>query len=317
MSYPLTVNPTSPAPNAYFDVETTIFTQRELTQLRAKIYERQYPEKLLANGNIIPISVQTEAQWDDYIEIEEYDIVGIAEVIADYSKGGPRVGNIVRRILYRIKTVGAHCGWSYEEIQKAKTHNRPLQEQRLRALREASDNYLNYHGYFGDLTYGLPGILSSNISRIQSASTFAAAPSTDAFLALLNGPIAAMRSLTNTLAMPKKIVLPQTQFSQMYDTYRSVGSDMTISDAFLNSQSKQGLVSQILCDNNLKGAGTNGSDVMLVLPDDDSKICLGIHLPFMMMPEQQINWEYVIQSMMRTSLVQVAYPLESLIVEGI
>lgn len=143
---------------AHLDDETSLFAQRELTKLRAKIYEREYPQKKMANGQILPISVQTEAEWDDFIEVEEYDVVGMAAVIADYSKGGPRVGTVTRRIQYRIKTVGDHVGWSYEEINKARTHNRPLQGQRLRALREGCDNYLNQYAYSGDSDYGLPGI---------------------------------------------------------------------------------------------------------------------------------------------------------------
>lgn len=300
-----------------FDEETTLYANRELTRIRAKVYEREYPTKKMANGEIIPISIQTEAEWDDYIEVEEYDVVGIAAVIADYSKGGPRVGNIVRRVLYKIKTVGDHVGWSWEEINKARTHNRPLQEQRLRALREAADNYLDKGGYDGDPDYGLPGVLTLPIPRFASAIRFADAASTDDLLALLNAPVRGMMDLTNGMAMPKKLVLPEKQFGQIYDTYRASGSDQTIADAFLNSQSKQGLIDEIICDNKLKGKGTGGTDVGLILPDDEDKICLGVQLPFMMLPEQQINLEFVIHGVMRTSLVQCNYPMEAMVVENI
>ena len=300
-----------------FDEETTIFTQRELTRVRARVYEREYPMKKMANGEIIPISIQTDFEWDDYIEVEEYDVVGIAAVIADYSKGGPRVGNVVRRVFYKIKTVGDHAGWSWEEINKARTHNKPLREQRLRAAREAADNYLNQGGYDGDTDFGLPGIFTLPIPRFTSIRPFAQATSTDDLLAMLNASVRGMMIATNGMAMPRKLVLPQKQFGQIHDTYRASGSDQSVAEAFLNTQSIQGLISQIICDDNLKGKGDNGTDAGLILPDDEDKICLGVQMPFNMLPEQQINLEFVVHGVMRTSLVQCLYPMESLIIQGI
>lgn len=303
---------------AHFDEETTLYAHRQLTRMRARTYEREYPMKHMANGEIIPIVIQTEAEWDDYIEIEEYDIVGIAAVIADYSKGGPRVGNVMRRALYKIKTVGDHVGWSWEEINKARTHDRPLQEQRLRAAREAIENYLNRGGYDGDPDFGLPGILNGvAIPRYYSATTFDAAPTTDDQLALLNAPVRAMMEMTNGMAMPRKMVLPEKQFAKIWETYRATGSDQVVAESFLNTQSRQGLISTIICDNHLQGKGENGGDVGLILPDDESKICLGVQMPLTFLPEQQMNLEFVIHAVMRTSLVQCAYPLESMIMEGI
>jgi hypothetical protein len=302
---------------AHLDDETSLFAQRELTKLRAKIYEREYPQKKMANGQILPISVQTEAEWDDFIEVEEYDIVGMAAVIADYSKGGPRVGTVTRRIQYRIKTVGDHVGWSYEEINKARTHNRPLQAQRLRALREACDNYLNQYAYSGDADYGLPGIYSGlPIPRYTSSTTLAAAPNADAMISLLVTPFNLLLDTTNGMAMPARYVLDQANYSLIASTLRP-NTDTTVLEATKMIVSSQGYEVDFVVDQNVKGKGDGGTNTMLILPNDEDKICLGIQMPFIVLPEQSINLETIVHALMRTSLVQCPYPLESLIVQGI
>ncbi len=303
-------------PSLHFDEDTILFTQRELTKTRAKVYEVEYPQWKMSQGEIIPISIQTDYEWDDFIEVEEYDVVGIAAVIADYSKGGPRVGNKTRRVLYRIKTVGDHVGWSWEEINKARTHNRPLQSLRLRAARMACDRYIQEKCYDGDPDYGLPGLLNLPLTRYYSTTPFAQATGPDDLLALLNAPVGAMMDLTNSMAQPRKLVLPEKQFRQVWTTVR-VGSDMGVAETFANIQSKQGLIDEVICDNNLKKKGDNGTDIGLMLPDDEEKLCIGIQMPFMMLPEQQINLEFVIHAVMRTSLVQCLYPLECMILENI
>lgn len=302
----------------YFDNESVLFTQRQLTRIRSRIYEREYPMLKMARGEILPISVQTEAQFDDFIECEEYDTVGMAAVITDYSDGGPTVGVVTRRVLYRIRTVGDKAIYNWEEINKARFHNKPLREQNLRALREAADKYLNEKAYLGDPDYGLTGIMTTpGIPRFNSATRFADTASTADLLALLDAPISAMMDLTNGQAMPRKWVLPELQFRQVYSTYRATGSDLTVADSFLNAQSKQGLINQFVCDQNLKGLGDDGSDVGLILPEDEDKICLAIQRPFEILPEQQMGLEFIVHALMRTSLVQCLYPLESMIVQGI
>lgn len=307
-----------PSSVGHFDEENLQYAHRELTRIRSKVYEYEYPNKKMANGEILPLAIQTEAAWDDYIEVEEYDIVGVAAVIADYSKGGPRVGNRTRRTRFNIKTVGDHVGISWEEINKARTHNKPIKEQRLKAAREAAENYLDKGGYSGDPAYGLPGLFHRiPIPRYYSASRLKDSTDPEEMLALLNAPVRSLMEFTNEKAQPKKMVLPSNEFRLITETYRSSNSDMTVLDAFLNTQRKQGLIDEVISDIKLKDKGEDGLAAGLILPDDPDKICLGVQLPFMMLPEQQQNLELVTHAVMRTSLVQAAYPMECLIFENI
>lgn len=298
------------------DEESLLFAQRALTKVASKIYERTYPFKM-ANGEIIPVDVMSEYAAESFIEIAEWDVYGLAAVIADYSKGGPRVGVVLRRNQYPIKTVGDHCAWSWEEVMKAQAHGLPLQEKNLGATRIAYESYLNRLGYFGDQDFGLPGLLTSNLPRMSAASTFAGAASPDALLALLNGAITSMLVSTNSMEVPARIVLPQRQFQQLGTTMRASNSDTSVLSAFITLQGAMTQSIEVIVDDNLRGAGTNGEDVMLVLPYDPDAICLGVAMDFQLLPVQQLNLEYVVHGLGRVIGAMVIRPMSGLIIEGI
>lgn len=302
--------------NIRLDEESLLFAQRSLTKIAEEIYLREYPF-MMASGEIIPVKVMPELEAKKYVEIAELDVFGLAAVVADYSKGGPRVGVVARRQLYPIKTVGDHAAWSWEEILFAKAENLPLEDKNLEAARIAYEAYLNKCGYFGDPDYGLPGLLTSNLPRLSAATTFAAAASPDALLALLNSPIAAIRTSTNGFETPKKIVLPQKQFQQIGTTMRASNSDVSVLAAFQDLQTKMSQAATIVVDDNLRGAGTNGEDVMLILPDDSKAICLGVAMDFRLLPPQQQNLEYVVHGLGRVIGAMVIRPMSGLIIEGI
>lgn len=300
------------------DEESLLFAQRALTNVAAKVYEVDYSSRFkMANGGIIPVVVASEYATEKYIEIDQLDYFGLAEVIADYSKGGPRVGIVARRQIYPIRTIGDHAAWSWEEIQFAMGKNLPLQAKNLNATRIAFEAKTNKIGYFGDAEYGLPGILTSSLARMISASTFAAASSADSLLALLNSPVAALKTATNGVENPAKVVIPSKQFQQIGTTMRSANSDMSVLSSFLDLQQKMGQVGSVEVDDNLKGAGTNGEDVMLVLPNDEDAMCLMLAMDYTLLPVQQQNLEYVQHAVGRVIGTVVTRPLSGMIVEGI
>ncbi len=298
-----------------YDDATLMFAERALTAIRAKVYEKQYPAQKMANGEILPIEIMTDCDWADEFEIEEYDVYGIASVIADYSKGGTRVGVSARRVRYPIKTVGAHVGYSLEEINKAQYANKPLKEQRLRALREAWNNYMERGGWFGDTDFGLQGIFTLDLPTIVSPQTFAATTSADDLLALLNSYVSAYSVNTLGIEIPRKMVLGQSQYDKVFSTYRA-GTNETVGEAFLRAQRAQGKIDKIVVEPKLRAA-VNNQDALVILPDDEDKISLAVAVPWMMLPEQVVNLETIIHSLGRTSLVVCKAPLASLIVTNV
>ncbi|MFB2832942.1 major capsid family protein [Floridanema evergladense] len=300
------------------DEESLLFAQRSLTGIATKIYEKDYSAQFkAANGEICPVRVWNQYADKRWVEILELDVFGMAEVIADYSKGGPRVGVVGRRQTYPIRTIGDHAGWSWEEVLLAKGANIPLEQKSLGATRTAFEAKWNHTCYHGDADYGLPGLKTSNLPRLVSPTTFAAASTPDALLALLHEPVNSVSTNSNNMEVPKKIVLPSKQHSKIATTMRSTQGEKTVLKAFLEAQADLGQVTSVVKDDNLKGFGTNGEDCMLVLPEDEDAIVFALAMDYTLLPVQQVNLEYVQHAVGRIIGAVVIRMLSGLIVEGI
>jgi hypothetical protein len=299
----------------HFDADTLAFVGKDLVVQKANAYKKRYAPLKMASGQILPIVIDTALAWADFVEVEEYDTVGISALISDYTKGGPRVGTLTRRARYPVKTIGNHTGYSWEEINKARAARKPLQQQRLTATREANDKYVNITSYLGDDTVGLPGIFNIPIQRFNSPITIDNNFSDVQIVGALNGFVSRLIDTTNELAMPRKIVLPSTQRNYLFNP--RANTDMSIAETWLSGQREMGYITQIISDNNLKGKGTGGSDVMLILPDDPDAIHISIPIPYTILPEHTMNMEIVIHTVSRFGGVHCMRPMEIAMVEGI
>lgn len=301
------------------DEDLALFAQRQLTQVVVKAQNRVYPDLKIANGDILPVKEFPELRMKETVEIAEYDLYGIAKVVVDYGTDFPTVGAVVRRQSYNIKDIGAKTHWSWKELQQSRSENVPLEAKRLEALRAANDRKINVVGFDGDADYGLPGLFTSQIPRQTAASTFAAAASADALKAIVDVAVRTVKSNTNSTSTPAVIVMPQVQLDILGDTMRSTNSDITVLQAIKQGQAAKGINLEFIEDNNLKGKGTNGEDVMLVLPYDEEKICFGMAMDFSIPPEltQWINAQYQVHALSRILGVMAYEPLSGLIVEGI
>ena len=301
------------------DSESLVLTQEQVKAALVKVYERDYSKRFkAANGEIQPVRVWSEYAAKKYIEIGEFDYFGLAEVIADWSKGGPRVGVTMRRQMYPIRTVGDYCAWSWEEIFIAKGEGVPVQEKNLGATRIAFEAKFNKTCYFGDPDYGLPGLFTSNLGRLTASSTIRAASGFDAKLAILSNAVTALKE-ANDMAAPRILVIPEKQAQDIGNTTRATAgsSSESVLTAFINLQKQLGQIDRVVVDNNLKGAGTNGEDCMLILPDDEEEIVFAMAMDYTALPVQQTNLEYVVHALGRIIGAVVTHVDSGLIVEGI
>lgn len=301
------------------DAESLVLGQEQVKAALIKVYERDYSKRFkAANGEIQPVRVWSEYASKKYIEIGEFDYFGLAEVIADWSKGGPRVGVTMRRQMYPIRTVGDHCAWSWEEILVAKGEGVPVQEKNLGATRIAFEAKFNKVCYFGDPDYGLPGLFTSNLGRLTVSSTIRSANGFDAKLAILSNAVTSLKE-ANDMANPKVLVLPDRQIQDLGTTTRATAgsSSESVLMAFMNLQKELGQIEKVVADNSLKGAGTNGEDCMLILPDDEEEIVFVMAMDYTALPVQQTNLEYIVHALGRFIGAVVQRVDSGLIVEGV
>ena len=301
------------APISHFDAETLLFAEKDLLAKSSKIYRRKNPPLKLANGQILPLVIIPDGEWADVYEVREFDSIGINCIISDYAKGGNRVGTVTRTAQYKIKTHGSFCGWSWEEVNKARASNRALESEGLEATRNAYDKYINFTGYHGDEAAGLPGIFNTPVQRRSSSVQINGNFTPDQIIGMLNDHVSFLSS--NEVALPKKLVLPTDKYNYLFNP-RPYG-DKTIGQMFLENQRELGYIESIIGDNNLKGKGTNGTDVMLILPDNPEEFYVAIAKPYTILPPQTVNLEIIVHTVGRFGGVHCLKPLNSMIVENI
>lgn len=297
------------------DSDSGLFAIRELTSIIANAYKQPREALPVPLGQVLPIDTETGGEWDLQVEVPVWDTFGIASVIHEDSNGGNEVGYLVQRALFNIVTLGCKTTYGYVEMNAAQAKGKPLEQYRTAALLDAVDRYVQRYTYTGDIDNGVLGLLSSGLPVYQSPTTFANAASADSLLSLVSTPVQVVETRASTIR-PKKLVLPKNQFFQLNNTYRS-GTDKTVLQAFKESQAAVGGIESIVMDNSLQGIGRNGTDVMLVLPDDPRAMSLIYPMYSRLLPPQQVNLSYVVHCIARTGLAAVKMPQTGLVVEGI
>lgn len=299
------------------DAAETAFFTRELESIKSKTYDVKYPE--LKIRRLVPVSFDA-GPGAESIVYQQYDQVGMAKIIAAYGDDLPRSDIVGREFAARVKSLGASYGYNVQEIRSAKMAGKPLQARKAAAAKRAVMQLENKIGYFGDAATGLVGFLNNpNVTRSVvaagvSASTRFANKTPDEILADLNAAANLVVESTNGVEIPDTLLMPLAQYNLIKSTARSANSDKTILQYFLENN---GYIKTVEWVNELKAAGTAGSDVMIAYRKDPDVLTLEIPQDFEQFPEQERGLEYVVPCHQRIGGVLIYYPMAVNIAEGI
>jgi hypothetical protein len=116
-----------------FDANETLFLERELTQLRAKMFDVVFPPSKARS--FAPKATDIAASADTY-SFKVYRPVGMAKIVA--YKGGdiPRVDVVADEVLGKVKPIGAAYGWDINELREAARLGTQLSEAKARAAKD-------------------------------------------------------------------------------------------------------------------------------------------------------------------------------------
>jgi hypothetical protein len=248
------------------------FAKIQLTASLVREKLRAYP-KLKGIGGIFPVIENSANAWKSIVEIFEYDMTGIATILAGGASDGGKIDVFARKMFYNIRSISAYTEVPWTEIRQAEANQIGISDKYSQALVYGHRLKLNDIAFNGDVANGLQGIFTSQIERINAASTFAAAASPEAMIAIIASAISAVVDNSNGLWQPKKIVLPEKQYQMLATTYRAY-TEQTVLTAVLDAQRPLGGVEEFIMDNTLKGKGDSGTDCMLILPDGISSFDL-------------------------------------------
>jgi hypothetical protein len=311
------------------DAADSDFFARELEHIKAKVWERQYPE--FSAWRLIPLSTEAD-EGDDTIVWQETDRVGVAKVIAAYASDLPRVDTYMEENISPIRTIGDSYGFSKQDIRSARKAGKNLSSRKAEAARQAAEFRANEIAWFGDKVNGLKGVLETANANLVIAANAAAAPNgtawsstsgktPDEILDDLHNLYQASRTASNDIEVANTIVLPPDPYGYINTKARSANSDTTILQFFTNTHPGVQVTTATELTSvpaaSLPSGGASAANVGMAYNQSPDKLTHEIPMMFRQHEQQLRNLEHVIPCEMRTGGVIVYRPLSISFMENI
>lgn len=294
------------------DAAESVFFLRELEHIKAKTYDKIYPE--LMARRLIPVSNEA-GPGAEAITYRVFDSVGVAKLVADYATDLPKADAYGKEVTSPVRSLGVAYGYSLQEIRAARQANRPLTDKKASAARRAFEQALDDIAALGDEESGLKGLLNHPNVPVATLAAPWESKTPAEIVADISQQVGAIRDLTNGVESgPFTILLPDKQYTQIATTQNSSASDVTILEFVLKSNP---WVAEIAPWWRCKGAGAGGSDRMVIYTRNPDKLTLEIPQDFEQLPVQEKSLYYEVPCHGRIGGVIWYYPLSARYVDGI
>lgn len=306
-----------------FDSAETLFFSRELEARKAKTYD--VVKAPLKAFQLFPVD-SSAGPGAESIAYEQYDVTGMAKIIANYADDLPRADVKGKEFVGKIKSIGNSYGYSVQDVRAAQRAGKPLQQRKADAAARMQRELWNSIAFYGDSSYGLPGILTNANIPVSSAPNGAggtpgwSTKTPDEILADLNGMVNGVISLTNGAEQIDTIVLPIAQYTLIATVARSTTSDTTILEFFQKNQPGVTVEwANELTAAQLAANGVTGFTGNVAIGYRKSSDVLTLEMPqmFEQFPAQERGLEYVIPCHSRIAGVIVYYPLACVFLDSI
>lgn len=308
-----------------FDADYGMFFARELEKIKSNSYDVRYPE--LTATRIIPVSNEAGPGAEN-ITYHQYDSVGFAKIISNYSTDLPRVDLVGKEFTSKVKSIGDSYGYSVQDIRAARMAGKPLEQRKANAARRAVDQEINRIGYFGDTKHNMKGLFTHpNITAYvlptdgtlngAVAGTAAAAKfinkTPDQVVRDLNGMANKIVELTGGVEQANTLLLSQNIYGDIATRARSINSDTTILEFFL---AKSPYIKNVEVIPECATAGTGGTELVMMYNKSSDKLTLEIPQMFEQFPPEARGLEFTIACHARCGGVIIYYPLSLIKAEG-
>ncbi len=296
-----------------FDANETAFLERELTQLRTKIYEVQYADNLAIT--FVPLATDIDPDAKTY-STPVLDRVGQAKVIGNAVTDIPRVDVKKDEILGIVQTVGVSYGFDIFELRTAARLGLSLEMWKAQAARAAIDEGIDMMLAFGQtdaqqFTLGVTGLLNNSLVAVDTSSfqPWVAGTTTAAqMLSMMNKPPSAMNvTVKNKSALlPDTLLMPPAYYDLASTTQVSTGSDLTVLEYFKRNSP---YIKNVVQWNRLSLANAAGNGPRLAYYRRSPLVLEGV-VPrqFEQLPPQAKGLEVVTDCLGRAGGVKVYHP---------
>ena len=166
-------------PEMRFDGEedASLYFARELDYVKAKTYDRVYPE--LTALQMFPVTHEVP-EGAETVTYYGYEKRGLARIIANYADDLPRADVAGQPKTAHVKAMGDSYGYSVQDMRASRMAGKNLDARKGEAARYAIDRLTNSIAWKGDAENNLVGVLSEdNDIPIYTLGTGAQGSKTD------------------------------------------------------------------------------------------------------------------------------------------
>lgn len=305
--------------------DASVFFARELDYIKARSYDKLYPE--FTALKLFPISNEVNAGAET-VTYYSYDKTGMAKIISNYSTDLPRADVKGTPTTAQVKSIGDSYGYSVQEMRASRMAGKSLDVRKAEAARYQIDYLLNKIAWAGDAENGLVGVLSEGnniplyvLPSTGTGSTTQWANKTAAqILADINGMQKQVAATTKNVERPDTLVLPADVYldiatRQIENTGYTVLKFVLENAPYLKTIEPAAELQKDATDVN-PYAGSE-KNVALLFTRSADKLTIEHPLPFYQHPVQPKGLELEIPCEARTAGAMIYYPLSALIAVGV
>ena len=303
--------------------DASIFFARELDYIKAKSYDKIYPEFTALKTFPITHEVPEGAESTTYYS---YEKTGMAKIISDYATDLPRADVKGKPSTAYIKSVGASYGYSIQEMRASRMAGKSLDTRKAESARYSVDRLMNKIAWAGDQENNLVGVLSTgNNVPLYTLSTVEVDgvehtefkyKTASQILDDINGMFGYQSQITMDIERADTLMLPSSVYIDI-STRQIPNTGYTVKKFLLENAP---YLKEIVAAPELEGRNTEcnpfGENVMFMFTNSSDKFSLEIPLDFYQYPLQPENLEVKIPCEARIAGIIMYYPMSALIAVG-
>lgn len=314
------------------DAGETAFFLRELENVFREQYDIEYAE--LKGKQMVPVRYDLDPGAETFT-YSQFDRVGQATRIKDFSRDFPRANVFGSQFLNPIASYGISFAYSIDELRSALKAGRSVEAMRAYAARKAIDEMIDYVISQGDPDVDngaqsgiapMLGLLKLTGTQTGTASNLGAGSTTtwwnsttkglnktqDQIIADITGMITNVPNATKGVEKVRRIVMPIFQMGILKNTPRSTVSDTTLLE-FLEKNNKD---IEFMDWERLTGAGAANTnfaqnapgDLIIGYNPDRQKLFAPIAIEYEQLAPQLDNFAYMVPARCKLGGVVSPYP---------
>lgn len=303
--------------------DASVFFARELDYIKAKSYDKIYPEFSALNNFPITHEVPEGAETTTYYS---YEKTGMAKIISNYSTDLPRADVKGKPSTAFIKSIGTSYGYSVQDMRASRMAGKSLDVRRADAARYSADRATNTIAFVGDKENGLVGMLSpENNVPLYTLSTVEVDghsytdfkhKSAAQILDDINGMFAYQSKITKNVERADTLMVPASVYIDI-STRQIPNTSVTVLKFLLdNAPYIKNIVSAPELEEDSEETNPFGKNTILMYTNSADKFSLEIPMPYYQYPLQNRNLEVLVPCEERVAGIIMYYPLSALIAVG-